>query len=89
MNILITLLNGLMSLVYLYIFISLILLYIWAHEHEWYEFEMRLALWPKKLALHIGFKERINLNTVLGICLGIFYILLYSGNAEAITHFFH
>lgn len=87
MSILITLLNGLMSLATLYIFASIILLYIWAHEHEWYEFEIRLALWPKNLAIHIGFKEKINLNTVIGICLGIFYLLLYSGNAEEITPF--
>ena len=73
-----------MYLLLFYIFVTLILIY---EAHQIDELDIKVVLWPIRVASYIGFKETININTIIGIGLGIFYIYLYSGNAEELTHF--
>ena len=76
--------NELKFLILLYILITLVLIY---QAHEADELDLNIVLWPKRLAMYIGFKKNINFNTMIGIGLGMFYIYLYSGKAEELTHF--
>ena len=73
-----------MFLLLFYIFITLILVY---QAYEIDALDMQVVLWPKRVVTYIGFKEKINFNTIIGIALAIFYIYLFSGNAEEATHF--
>lgn len=73
-----------MFLLLFYILVTLILVY---QAYEIDDLDIQVVLWPKRVATYIGFKEKINLSTMIGIALAIFYIFLFSGHAENITHF--
>ena len=80
----------LLFLVALYVLITLTLILNGYDSDDDFDITDVISIikWPKYLADKIGYKESIGINTIIGVCLGIFYVLLFTGNAEMLTHFY-